>query len=62
MSLVHEIDYGTPASRSGTQVTLTIDGRAISVPEGPASTTAPARRPMDVGVNITFTVHVWPTE
>ena len=34
MGLVHEIDYGTPASKSGRQVTLTIDGREVSVPEG----------------------------
>jgi hypothetical protein len=34
MSLVHEIDYGTPASQSETLVTLTIDGRQITVPEG----------------------------
>jgi formate dehydrogenase major subunit len=34
MSLVHEIDYGTPKSKSGTVVTLTIDGQQITVPEG----------------------------
>ena len=26
MSLIHEIDYGTPASKSEKLVTLTIDG------------------------------------
>ena len=34
MSLVHEIDYGTPRSRSEKTVTLTIDGRPVTVPEG----------------------------
>ncbi len=34
MPLVEEIDYGTPASSSEKQVTLTIDGVKISVPEG----------------------------
>ncbi len=34
MSLIHEIDYGTPASKSEAMVTLTIDGQQISVPEG----------------------------
>jgi formate dehydrogenase major subunit len=34
MSLVHEIDYGTPLSRSEKTVTLKIDGQAVSVPEG----------------------------
>ena len=34
MSLVHEIDYGTPRSQAGKTVTLTIDGQAVTVPEG----------------------------
>jgi formate dehydrogenase major subunit len=34
MSLVHEIDYGTPASKSGEKVTLTIDGMPVTVPAG----------------------------
>ncbi len=34
MTLIREIDYGTPASRAGTSVTLTIDGRRVSVPAG----------------------------
>ncbi len=34
MSLVSEIDYGTPASTSTTTVTLTIDGLSVTVPEG----------------------------
>jgi formate dehydrogenase major subunit len=34
MSLVHEIDYGTPKSKSETMVTLTIDGFEVTVPEG----------------------------
>jgi len=34
MSMVHEIDYGTPRSKAGTTVRLTIDGQAVTVPEG----------------------------
>src|SRR5664279_3133574 len=34
MSLIQEIDFGTPRSRSGTMVTLTIDGQSVTVPEG----------------------------
>ncbi|MGE0736481.1 MAG: formate dehydrogenase subunit alpha [Alphaproteobacteria bacterium] len=34
MSLIKEIDYGTPAKTSARLVTLTIDGAEISVPEG----------------------------
>ena len=34
MGLIHEIDFGTPASKSEKMVTLTIDGREITVPEG----------------------------
>ena len=34
MALIQEIDYGTPASKSAKQVTLTIDGKKVTVPEG----------------------------
>ncbi|MBK1622119.1 formate dehydrogenase subunit alpha [Afifella marina] len=34
MSLIHEIDYGTPASTSEEAVTLTIDGFEVTVPVG----------------------------
>jgi formate dehydrogenase major subunit len=34
MSLVHEIDYGTPAAKSGEKVKLTIDGMQVTVPAG----------------------------
>src|SRR4029079_19234165 len=34
MSLIHEIDFGTPHSKSEKTVTLTIDGVAVMVPEG----------------------------
>jgi len=34
MSLIQEIDFGTPASKASTQVTLTIDGQRVSVPAG----------------------------
>jgi formate dehydrogenase major subunit len=34
MSLVSEIDYGTPAVKSAKTVSLTIDGFAVTVPEG----------------------------
>src|SRR5271166_6124729 len=34
MSLVHELDYGTPASKSKGEVKLTIDGMEVRVPAG----------------------------
>ncbi|WP_448954384.1 formate dehydrogenase subunit alpha [Labrys neptuniae] len=48
MSLVHEIDYGTPLSKSEKMVTLTIDGQEISVPEG----TSIMRAAMEMGTQI----------
>ncbi len=47
-TLVEEIDYGTPASKSEKAVTLTIDGQAVTVPEG----TSIMRAAMDAGVEI----------
>ena len=34
MGLIQEIDYGTPAAKSAKTVTLTIDGKPVTVPEG----------------------------
>ncbi len=34
MSLIQETDYGTPASAASAQVSLTIDGQSVTVPEG----------------------------
>src|SRR3569833_141081 len=48
MSLIHEIDYGTPKSKSEKMVTLTIDGVEVTVPEG----TSIMRAAMDMGTQI----------
>ncbi|MCB1418175.1 MAG: molybdopterin-dependent oxidoreductase, partial [Notoacmeibacter sp.] len=48
MGLVHEIDYGTPVSKSDKQVTLTIDGFEVTVPEG----TSVMRASMEAGIAI----------
>ena len=48
MSLVHEIDYGTPRSKAEKTVTLTIDGQAVTVPEG----TSIMRAAMEMGTQI----------
>ena len=48
MSLVQEIDYGTPRSRTEKTVTLTIDGAAVTVPEG----TSIMRAAMELGTKI----------
>lgn len=48
MSLVTEIDFGTPASRSDKNVTLTVDGVEICVPEG----TSIMRAAMEMGTEI----------
>ncbi|HEU0217846.1 MAG TPA: formate dehydrogenase subunit alpha, partial [Stellaceae bacterium] len=48
MSLVQEIDYGTPASKSEKMVSLTIDGFAVTVPEG----TSIMRAAMEIGIKV----------
>ncbi|TIQ00950.1 MAG: formate dehydrogenase subunit alpha [Mesorhizobium sp.] len=48
MGLVKEIDYGTPASTSEKQVTLTVDGFTVTVPEG----TSIMRASMEAGIAI----------
>ncbi len=48
MSLVHEIDYGTPASKSAETVKLTIDGNEVLVPAG----TSIMRAAMDAGIQV----------
>ncbi len=48
MSLVHETDYGTPCSKAPKTVTLTIDGQAVTVPEG----TSIMRAAMEIGTQI----------
>ena len=48
MSLVHETDYGTPASKSSEMVTLTIDGQSVTVPAG----TSIMRAAMDIGTQV----------
>jgi formate dehydrogenase major subunit len=48
MPLIEEIDYGTPASHSAEQVTLTIDGNEVTVPAG----TSVMRAAMEAGVTV----------
>src|SRR5882672_671603 len=48
MSLIEEIDFGTPRSKSETMVTLTIDGNSVTVPEG----TSIMRAAMEAGTQI----------
>jgi formate dehydrogenase major subunit len=48
MSLVHEIDYGTPRSKAQQTVTLTIDGTTVTVPEG----TSIMHATMEIGTQI----------
>jgi len=48
MSLVSEIDFGTPASKATTTVSLTIDGFAVTVPEG----TSIMRAAMQTGIKV----------
>jgi formate dehydrogenase major subunit len=48
MSLAHEVDYGTPRSTAEKIVTLTIDGQAVTVPEG----TSIMRAAMETGTQI----------
>jgi formate dehydrogenase major subunit len=48
MTLVHEIDFGTPASSAEKTVTLTIDGNTVTVPAG----TSIMRAAMESGTQI----------
>src|SRR5665213_3298448 len=48
MSLIQEIDFGTPRSKSEIMVTLTIDGQSVTVPEG----TSIMRAAMEAGTQI----------
>ena len=48
MSLVSEIDYGTPRVKAAKAVTLTIDGFTVSVPEG----TSVMRAAMEAGIPV----------
>jgi formate dehydrogenase major subunit len=48
MSLVQEIDYGTPRAKTEKTVTLTIDGSTVTVPEG----TSIMRAAMELGTKI----------
>src|ERR1700738_2714854 len=48
MSLIQETDYGTPKSKATEQVTLTIDGQAVTVPAG----TSIMRAAMGAGVQV----------
>ncbi len=48
MSLIKEIDYGTPKSKSEKMVTLTIDGVEVTVPDG----TSIMRAAMEMGTTI----------
>ena len=45
MTLIKETDYGTPESKSQKMVTLTIDGKSVTVPEG----TSIMRAAMEIG-------------
>ena len=48
MARVEEIDYGTPAVKSGRTVSITVDGRDVSVPEG----TSVMRAAREAGIEI----------
>src|SRR5262249_3180271 len=48
MSLVHDIDYGTPRSKAEKSVALIIDGRTVTVSEG----TSIMRAAMELGTKI----------
>ena len=48
MPLIKEIDYGTPASKAETTVTLTIDAEKVTVPAG----TSIMRAAMEAGIKI----------
>ena len=48
MTLTHDIDFGTPPSKAETMVSLTIDGRSVTVPAG----TSLMRAAAEIGTSI----------
>jgi formate dehydrogenase major subunit len=48
MSMVYEVDYGTPRSKAEKTVTMTIDGNSVTVPEG----TSIMRAAMETGTQV----------
>jgi len=48
MSLIQEADYGTPKSKAEKRVTLTVDGKSVTVPEG----TSIMRASTEAGIEI----------
>jgi formate dehydrogenase major subunit len=48
MSLIQEIDYGTPRAKTDKTITLTIDGQSVTVPDG----TSIMRAAMELGTKI----------
>ncbi|MCQ8783346.1 formate dehydrogenase subunit alpha [Mangrovibrevibacter kandeliae] len=48
MSLIEEIDYGTPKPKTETTVTLSVDGRDVTVPEGASI----MRAAMEAGIEV----------
>ena len=48
MSLIQEIDYGTPRAKAEKMVTLSIDGTSVTVPEGSSI----MRAAMELGTKI----------
>jgi formate dehydrogenase major subunit len=48
MTYIPQADFGTPASKSETMVTLTIDGRTVSVPSGSSIMRAAAEQGTDI--------------
>jgi len=48
MSLIQETDYGTPKSKAEKLVTISVDGRAVTVPEG----TSLMRAAMEAGIGV----------
>jgi formate dehydrogenase major subunit len=48
MSLISETDYGTPRSKAEKTVSITIDGFAVTVPEG----TSIMRGAMEAGIKV----------
>ena len=62
MSLIHEIDYGTPASKAEKQVTLSVDGKQVAegVIEHTAIMTAGLGETFDTGRDTGATVVDYP--
>ena len=61
MTLIHEHDFGTPASNKSEQVSLEIDGKSITVPAETSIMRAASMAGIDIPKSVSYTHLTLPT-